>query len=271
MDISWLNHNDIINIIETASQLILQIYHGNDFLIETKNDESPLTIADKKANEHIIQNLKNYYPNIPIISEESINDEWETRKNYTFAWLIDPLDGTKEFIKKNGEFTVNIGLIFNGKPVAGFVNIPVKGLTYWAISGQGAWVKDISGKSNEIKELRIAYENNIRKIYRVVASRSHLTNETQKFIDQLGEVELVNVGSSIKILWVAENKADIYPRMNGSSEWDTCAAHAILNEVGGKIYQYENGHLFDELIYNKKSLLNPYFVCSCPVVFFKSK
>lgn len=271
MDISWLNYTDIIDIIETASQLVLQIYLGCDFVIEQKEDKSPVTIADKKANEYIVSSLKTLYPNIPIISEENSNDDWEIRKNYEFVWFIDPLDGTKEFIKKNGEFTINIGLVFKGRPVAGFVNIPVKGLTYWAVKGKGAWKKDISNKIFDIKEERNNYDNRGKNLVRVLASRSHMTDDTKEFIDKLGDVELINVGSSIKILWVAENKADIYPRMNGSMEWDTCAAHAILSELGGTILHYENKEIGDELYYNKKNLLNPYFICSYPLLFLRQK
>lgn len=264
MNLSWLNKDSIIDIIETASQLILQIYLGSDFMIENKNDNSPLTIADKKSNDYICSNLKTLYPNIPIISEENINDDYQIRKNYTYAWLIDPLDGTKEFIKKNGEFTVNIGLIYKGHPVAGFVNIPVSGLTYYAIKGQGAWIKDVNNEiAKDLMDERIKYRHKSRTP-RVLSSRSHMTAETERYIEKLGEVELLNVGSSIKILWIAENRADIYPRMNGSMEWDTCAAHAILKESGGLMLKYENGEEYDEIDYNKESLLNPYFVCYFP-------
>lgn len=268
-NLSWLNPNNIIEIVETASQLILQIYMGCDFYIETKNDNSPLTIADRKANDYICSNLKLLYPNIPIISEENKNESYEVRKNYEFVWLIDPLDGTKEFIKRNGEFTVNVGLAWKGKPVAGFVNIPVQGLTYWAVSGMGAWIRNISNieKIVDLKEFRGYREEKKQKKAKVLASRSHMTSETEAFVNKLGDVELLNVGSSIKILWICENKADIYPRMNGSMEWDTCAAHAILREVGGTMLSYHDGIMGDELIYNKENLLNPYFVCSRPLLF----
>jgi len=262
MNISWLNPDTLIDIIETASQLILQIYLGCDFVIETKDDNSPLTIADKKANEYICSNLKTYYPTIPIISEEIKNEPYSIRKNYTFAWIIDPLDGTKEFIKKNGEFTVNIGLIHNGVPVAGFVNIPVKGLTYWAIEGQGAFIKEINKDTHtSINEIRNKHKS--RKT-RVLASRSHMNNETESFIEKLGDVELMNVGSSIKIIWIAENTADVYPRLSPCMEWDTCAAHAILREVGGLLLEYKDNELRDDLRYNKESLYNPNYVCYGP-------
>lgn len=258
MNLSWLDKNAIIDTIEIASQLILQIYIGNNFFVENKNDKSPLTIADKKSNEFICNSLKNIYPHIPIISEENLNEEYDKRKNYKFAWLIDPLDGTKEFISKNGEFTVNIGLIYDGMPVAGFVTIPVKGLTYYALKNEGAWMREVGGSWVSLEDIRESFDKKRKKI-RVIASRSHLSEETKEFVDKLGEVDMINVGSSIKILWVAENRADIYPRISPCMEWDTCAAHAILLEVGGSIKKYPD--LIDELTYNKESLLNPFFVC----------
>lgn len=257
MNLSWLNPDPIIDIIETASQLILQIYIGEDFYVVKKDDESPLTIADRKSNDYICRNLQHLYPWIPIISEENVNEEYEKRKNYSFAWLVDPLDGTKEFIKKNGEFTVNIGLIYNGVPVAGFVTIPDKGLTYWAIQGKGAWVHEVGKEWQSISEIRQSYRPKNGKL-RVIASRSHMNDETTEFINRLGDVELLNVGSSIKLLWIAENKADIFPRLGPCWEWDTCATHAIVRELGGKVESYPGGL---ELIYNKENLLNPFFVC----------
>lgn len=252
----WDNRAKIIDTIELAAQFILQIYHSEDFMIENKYDNSPLTKADKIANQYICEQLKSLFPEIPIISEENKNDNFQKRKNYTWAWLIDPLDGTKEFIKKNGEFTVNIGLVYNGNVMAGFVNIPVEGKTYFACNQMGAWIKEGSSiiKLNENRE---NYSNMGRNI-RVVGSRSHLNDETKKFIEKLGKVEIVNVGSSIKIIWIAENKADIYPRIAPTMEWDTCAAHAILKEIGGNLKIYPE--LENELIYNKENLLNPYFV-----------
>jgi 3'(2'), 5'-bisphosphate nucleotidase len=255
MDLDWLNPNVVVDILETASQLILQVYHGDDFFVESKSDNSPLTIADKKANDYICFNLKNNYPSIPIISEESVNDEYEKRKNYTFAWLVDPLDGTKEFIKRNGEFTVNIGLIYYGKPVAGFVSIPVSGYSYYAISGKGAWFREMGKEWISLKERRKGF---IPGKLRVIASRSHINDETKDYIDKLGDIDMLNVGSSIKMLWVAENRADLYPRLTPCMEWDTCAAHSILLEVGGNIVSYPEGK---ELRYNKESLYNPFFVC----------
>ena len=276
MNLRFLNSRKLINIIEMAAQLILQIYHRNNFMIEIKEDKSPLTEADKKANEYICNQLTSLYPNIPIISEENKNADYENRSKYEFAWLIDPLDGTKEFISRNGEFTVNIGLIHLGVPVAGFVNIPCSGITYWAIKGCGAWKKNYNEDDSVMIEPR-GEEGRRRKKKIVLASRSHMNEETIEYIAKLGgEVELQNVGSSIKLMWIADNKADIYPRIAPTMEWDTCASDAILRELGGgcQIYFKEikmgggggggggrggSGGV-EYLIYNKKSLINPSFI-----------
>lgn len=275
MNIQFLNSRKLINIIEMASQLILQIYHRDNFMVEIKEDKSPLTEADKKANEYICNQLTSLYPEIPIISEENKNEEYENRSKYEFAWLIDPLDGTKEFISRNGEFTVNIGLIHLGVPVAGFVNIPCSGITYWAIKGCGAWKKNYNEEDSVMIEPR-GEDGRRRKKKIVLASRSHMNEETVEYIAKLGgEVELRNVGSSIKLMWIADNKADIYPRLAPTMEWDTCASDAILRELGGgcQIYFKEkqmgvgsgvgggSGNKGVEyLIYNKESLLNPSFI-----------
>ncbi len=264
MNLRFLNSRKIINIIEMASQLILQIYHRDNFMVEIKEDKSPLTEADKKANEYICNQLTSLYPDIPIISEENKNEEYKIRSKYKYAWLIDPLDGTKEFIRRNGEFTVNIGLIYLGVPVAGFVNIPCSGITYWSIKGCGAWKKNYNEEDSVMIESR---DGPIKKRKTIVlASRSHMNEETVQYISKLGEVELKNVGSSIKLMWIAENKADVYPRIAPTMEWDTCASDAILRELGGgcMIYGKERENEDEDkdkyLIYNKESLLNPSFI-----------
>ena len=268
MNLRFLNSRKLINIIEMASQLIIQIYHRDNFMVEIKEDKSPLTEADKKANEYICNQLTSLYPDIPIISEENKNEEYENRSKYEFAWLIDPLDGTKEFISRNGEFTVNIGLIHLGVPVAGFVNIPCTGITYWAIQGCGAWKKNYNEEDSVMIEPRGGDDGGRRKKKIVLASRSHMNDETVEYIAKLGgEVELKNVGSSIKLMWIADNKADIYPRLAPTMEWDTCASDAILRELGGgcQIYFKEivmggGGGGVKYLVYNKESLLNPSFI-----------
>ena len=273
MNLAWLDYSKIVEIVEIASQIILQIYLNDELFfnmnmtIENKVGESgnsPLTIADKKANDFICQELRGLYPDIPIISEENKNDDWEVRRKYTWVWLVDPLDGTKEFIKRNGEFTVNIGLVYMGEPVAGFVGVPAQGLVYWGGGGGGggAWKKEIGGGG---KTIDLIEKNALRKkgdITRIVASRSHMDQKTEEFIrknyvEKGKKVELLNVGSSLKILWIAENWADVYPRLAPTMEWDTCAADAILRACGGVLELVDKG---GELIYNKCNLLNPYFI-----------
>ena len=286
MELDWLDFKKIVEIVEIASQIILQIYLNDELFmnmnmtIENKADagNSPLTIADKKANDFICQELRGLYPDIPIISEENKNDDWEVRRKYKWAWLVDPLDGTKEFIKRNGEFTVNIGLVYGGRPIAGFVGIPAQGLIYWGSLEGGAWKKEIDcsnggGRITDIGELGKILKKG--SVTRIVASRSHMDARTDEFIkknyvDKGYGVDLLNVGSSMKILWIAENKADIYPRLAPTMEWDTCAAHAILNACGG-VLEIVGGPDSSglgvcpflkgaELSYNKKDLLNPYFI-----------
>jgi 3'(2'), 5'-bisphosphate nucleotidase len=283
--LGWLDYAKIVEIVEIASQIILQIYLNNELFmnmnmtIENKVEagNSPLTIADRKANDFICRELRGLYPDIPIISEENKNDDWEVRRKYTWVWLVDPLDGTKEFIKRNGEFTVNIGLVYMGEPVVGFVGVPAQGLIYWGgVSGEwtGAWKREIGGKSR--KTIDLVEDNALRKkgnITRIVASRSHMDEKTKDFIhnnySEKGlKYDLLNVGSSLKILWIAENRADVYPRLAPTMEWDTCAAHAILRACGGELIIYEGEHKGEELIYNKKNLLNPYFI-SLPSTFQK--
>ncbi len=286
MNLAWLDYSKIVEIVEIASQIILQIYLNDELFmnmtIENKvveSGNSPLTIADKKANDFICRELRGLYPDIPIISEENKNDDWEVRRKYTWVWLVDPLDGTKEFIKKNGEFTVNIGLVHFGEPVAGFVGVPAHGLVYWGGggcgggSGSGAWKKEIGGGGGAGgKTIDLIEKNAFRKkggITRIVASRSHMDQKTEEFIkknyvEKGVKVELLNVGSSLKILWIAENWADVYPRLAPTMEWDTCAAHAILRACGGKLIIYHEEHNVEELVYNKKDLLNPHFIGSQP-------
>ena len=280
MNLAWLDYSKIVEIVEISSQIILQIYLNDELFlnmnmtIENKvaAGNSPLTIADKKANDFICQELRGLYPDIPIISEENKNDDWEVRRKYTWVWLVDPLDGTKEFIKRNGEFTVNIGLAYMGEPVAGFVGVPAQGLIYWGGVG-GAWKREIGkGGGGNAKIVDLIEENALRKkgdITRIVASRSHMDDKTEEFIkknyvEKGVKVELLNVGSSLKILWIAENRADVYPRLAPTMEWDTCAAHAILRACGGALVIYHGENKGEELVYNKKDLLNPHFIGSQP-------
>ena len=240
----------IEDIAKEAGSVIMKIYQ-RDFSIDYKDDNSPLTEADIKANEIICNALKNYYPNIPIMSEENKQTEYNKRKDRELYWCIDPIDGTKEFIKKNGEFTVNIALIQRGTPVLGVVYAPAIDEIYIAKKGDGAF------KNGERLPLRV--NETPEKKLKVVASKSHLSKETQEFIDSLQtqEVEQVSYGSSLKLCMVASGEADIYPRMAPTMEWDTAAADAIVREAGKMTYIYESEK---PVVYNKEDLLNPWFV-----------
>lgn len=260
--IEFVNLEDIKNIAKTAGDEISKIYK-KDFTIEHKNDSSPLTEADKKSNEIICSSLEKLYPNIPILSEENKEVLYEDRKGWEYYWCIDPIDGTKEFIKKNDEFTVNIALIHKNIPVLGIVYAPAIDKMYSAKKGYGAYLND--------KKLPLVKENDN---FTVIASKSHLSDETQKFIDDLkntySSLTISSKGSSLKLCMIADGSADIYPRIAPTMEWDTAAAHAIVLESGKNVYQYddnisalnyvkENSKL-KPLVYNKVNLLNPYFV-----------
>ena len=248
---------EIIEIAKEAGREVLEIYN-REISIEYKSDKSPLTEADKKSDEIIKSNLKRLYTEIPILSEESKEIPYSKRKEWKTFWLIDPLDGTKEFIKKNGEFTINIALIENKKPVLGVVYVPVKEIIYF--TKEGSAFKQI-GKEEPQK---LPLDLNAKEKLRVVASRSHFNEKTKEFIESLNkEYELVSAGSSLKLCKVAEGSADIYPRLGQTMEWDTAAAHAIVNASGKKVFEYNNEQEVlteEELGYNKENLLNPFFV-----------
>jgi len=237
---------DIENIALKASEVVMQIYN-KDFSVEYKDDNSPLTQADIQANKIICDTLKELYPSIPIMSEENKEVSYDVRKNWSYYWCIDPIDGTKEFVKKNGEFTINIALIEKDTPVLGVVYAPVLKDMYSAKKGFGAFkngkqIKNTTSKNTTIK---------------VVASKSHLNDETKNFIEKLGNVEIVSCGSSLKLCMVAEGKADIYPRLSPTMEWDTAAADAVVRESGKMTYNYETDK---PMVYNKENLLNSWFV-----------
>ncbi len=242
--------NDIEAIALEAGNTIMEIYQ-KDFEIEYKDDKSPLTEADIKANEVICNALTKLYPNIPVMSEENKQTEYEVRKNWEYYWCIDPIDGTKEFIKKNDEFTVNIALIYKNTPVLGVVYAPAINEMYKAKKGNGAF------KNN--KKLPLYANAQPENKLSVVASKSHLSEETQTFIDNLETktIEQVSKGSSLKLCMVAEGVADIYPRLAPTMEWDTAAADAIVRESGKMVYQFEKDA---PIMYNKENLLNPWFI-----------
>jgi 3'(2'), 5'-bisphosphate nucleotidase len=248
-----------------AGQEILKIYNDPtaDFSVERKADNSPLTIADKAAHKVIMQHLEK--TGIPVLSEEGKTIPYETRKSWKTFWLVDPLDGTKEFIKRNGEFTVNIALIKEGRPVAGVIYVPVTQTLYAAIFAEGAWKRIKPDAAISWETLKTTGTKlpavSLPETYTLVGSRSHMSTETEEYIAQrkkeYGQVEMISQGSSLKICLIAEGAAHEYPRFGPTMEWDTAAGHAIANAAGKKLWLTD---FSGELIYNKENLLNPFFV-----------
>lgn len=230
-----------------AGQAILEIYHSADFEVEQKSDDSPLTKADRAAHLRIVKHLEK--TGLPILSEEGKHMDYEERKAWDYFWMVDPLDGTKEFIKRNGEFTVNIALIHEGKVVAGVLFSPVLGWLYSGISGKGAW-KEHAGR---LEKLQVGPD----AVKVIVASRSHLSSETEEYMQQFPDASAISMGSSLKFMLVAEGKAELYPRFAPTMEWDTAAAQAIIEAAGAVVLQYPE---LSPLKYNKENLLNPWFV-----------
>jgi 3'(2'), 5'-bisphosphate nucleotidase len=249
-----------------AGKEILTVYKSADFTITTKSDNSPLTLADKNAHTTILDILNK--TNLPVLSEEGAEIPFETRKNWEYFWLVDPLDGTKEFINRNGEFTVNIALIHKNKPVLGVIYVPVTKDLYFGNKEIGAF-KAINVDSDlKFENLESLLQMSFRlpffiddEVITVVASKSHLTKETSDYIDGLkkesGIINLISKGSSLKLCMVAEGTATIYPRFGPTMEWDIAAGHAIASAAGCNVT------LNDEktpLVYNKEELLNPWFI-----------
>jgi len=235
-----------------AGARILEIYNSDEFSVQEKADRSPLTAADLASHRTIIAGLTALTPGIPALSEESASLPYQERATWQRYWLIDPLDGTKEFIKRNGEFTVNIALINDGVPVMGVVHVPVSGVSYLGCEGMGAFKQEPGAQPSPIS---------VRKpgagTVKVVGSRSHRGDSLNRFLDNLGAYEMIGMGSSLKLCLVAEGLADIYPRLGPTSEWDTAAAQCVVEQAGG----YVTDTTMQPLRYNtKESLLNPYFL-----------
>ncbi len=242
---------------------IMKIYQ-TDFEVEYKNDDSPLTIADKKANDIITNHL--IKTNIPVLSEEGASISYSKRKEWKELWIVDPLDGTKEFIKKNDEFTVNIALVENKRPIMGIVYAPVLDELYFGDVEIGAFKMENASKhinSNEIisNSKKLPLKNN-NDYFGVVASRSHLSRETSDFINQLKNdhknIRIVSKGSSLKLCMIADGSANIYPRFAPTMEWDTAAGHAVILSAGKRVVKANS--LSEEVEYNKENLLNPWFI-----------
>ncbi len=244
-----------LTVAKNAGKVIMDIYNHSDFDVQLKNDRSPLTKADTASHNVIIESLQSINSHIPILSEESDIPAYAVRKHWPKYWLIDPLDGTKEFIKRNGEFTVNIALIENGKPVMGVVYAPALDKLYWGFSDQ-AFCQTGKQPASRISVIR---SNHGKAPIKVVASRSHRSEALEKYLAALPEHECLAMGSSLKLCLVAEGRAHLYPRIGPTMEWDTAAADAVVRAAGGSVTTLENTHL----VYNKENLLNPYFLVRC--------
>jgi 3'(2'), 5'-bisphosphate nucleotidase len=241
----------LLDIAREAGAAILEVYR-QDFAVQHKGDESPLTAADLASHRVITERLNTLTPDVPVLSEEGADIPFDTRSAWARYWLIDPLDGTREFVKRNGEFTVNIALIVDGAPVLGIVHVPVSGKSYVGEVGEGAWKVDEKDHAAPIS---------VRKqrppTVRIAGSRSHAGDSLKRFLDQVGDHEIVSMGSSLKLCLVAEGAADIYPRLGPTSEWDTAAAQAVVEAAGGRVTDTQG----ETLRYNtKESLLNPHFL-----------
>jgi 3'(2'), 5'-bisphosphate nucleotidase len=243
--------DSVARLAHAAGEKILAVYNS-EFAIEQKDDRSPLTEADIASHHAIVAGLSELTPGVPILSEESSTLPYAQRSLWQRYWLVDPLDGTKEFIKRNGEFTVNIALIEGGVPVLGVVHVPVSGVSYRACRGCGASKQEPGRKPHPIRVRRLP-DGPVM----VVGSRSHRGESLNRFLENLGEHEMVGMGSSLKLCLVAEGAADIYPRLGPTSEWDTAAAQCVVEQAGGHVTDTD----MQPLRYNTKdSLLNPFFL-----------
>jgi 3'(2'), 5'-bisphosphate nucleotidase len=261
MDLSLIVDNttievkDLLKLMIESNNLALNIYksylENGKLDIDYKEDNSPVTIADKIISDLISRYLTMKYPNIPIICEEKCKIDYETRKKYNYCWLIDPIDGTKEFIKQNGEFTINIGLVKHGEPILGFVGVPNDNSIFYAIKNKGAF----QFRDDTIIKINTRKQPDIPTI---ISSRIHNNPQTINYLEKYPNAKLITKGSSLKFLWIAQGLADIYPRFVGTMEWDTCASHIIVLEAGGRIVLADDHS--ETLNYNKPNLLNSSFI-----------
>ena len=246
---------DVCNVSIEAGKEILNFYN-NDIEVTHKEDLSPLTKADLASNKIILESLTKLNSNIPILSEESLVD-WSIRKNWKKYWLVDPLDGTKEFIKKNGEFTVNIALIEDNNPILGVVYVPAKSLLYLAEKNKGSFKTNTKDKLENFEGIQKILVSSQTNRARVIGSRSHSNATFDNWVkEKFPNAEIVQAGSSLKFCLIAEGEADIYPRFGPTSEWDIAAGHMIVDEAGGKIRTFQN----NSIKYNtKENIINPEF------------
>ncbi|MEM9690456.1 MAG: 3'(2'),5'-bisphosphate nucleotidase CysQ [Pseudomonadota bacterium] len=254
-----MNYGDVVEPVVAvaieAGAAIMEVY-ATDFDVQSKDDASPLTKADLASHHVISENLESLFPSLPIISEEDGLPDFATRSGWDRYWLIDPLDGTKEFVKRNGEFTVNIALIEDGRPTLGIVHVPVSGVTYIGVAGEGAEKRTADGQREKIRVASHSHEP-----ARVVGSRSHRSADLDAYLQRLGDTEIVAMGSSLKFCVVAEGGADLYPRLGLTSEWDTAAAQAVVEQAGGSVVTLDGA----AMRYNTKDdILNPHFMVIGP-------
>jgi 3'(2'), 5'-bisphosphate nucleotidase len=246
----------VVSLAVEAGKAILEVY-ASDFDVQAKDDQSPLTQADMAAHHIIVAGLGRLTPDLPVISEESGLPGFEERSRWNPYWLIDPLDGTREFVKRNGEFTVNIALIEDHQPVFGVVHVPVMNRTYSGCRGVGA---ELRADGEAPRPISVALKSTTP--VRVVGSRSHRGASLDQFLQNLGDFEIHPTGSSLKFCLIAEGKADVYPRLGPTSEWDTAAAQAVVEQAGGVVLAMDG----KPLSYNNKSnILNPYFLVAGPM------
>jgi 3'(2'), 5'-bisphosphate nucleotidase len=246
----------IIQLLQQAGELIMEVYRGGTAFaeVEWKADNSPLTLADRKSHDFLFESLQQLDASIPIMSEESVEIDFDVRKHWHRYWCLDPLDGTKEFVKRNDQFTINLALIENSRPVLSFIHVPVTGHTYWAIRGEGAFKQD--GDRN----IRIR-SNNKNADWIAVGSNSHGSDAEAEWMKQFPVKSHIKVGSALKFCHIASGLADVYFRSGPTMEWDTSAGHLLVEEAGATFsYVTEN-----TIHYNKPSLLNPPFWVSIPV------
>ena len=244
------------DIARQAGREILEVYASGDSGATLKADETPLTAADLRSHQLILESLRSLTPGVPVLSEEAADTPFATRAGWARYWLVDPLDGTREFLARNGQFTVNIALIEGHAPVLGVVHVPVSGLSYQGLPGAGAWRHGAGEAARPIRAATVSASP-----LRVVGSRVHRGDSLDAFLSRVGPHQLVPMGSSLKFCLVAEGAADVYPRLGPTSEWDTAAAHAVVTAAGGQVRTLAGG----ELTYNTKAeLLNPSFVAYGP-------
>ncbi len=242
-----------VTLARAAGDAILEVY-ATDFSVQSKADDSPLTQADLASHKTIAGGLAKLLPDVPVISEEDGLPPFEERRAWREYWLVDPLDGTKEFVKRNGEFTVNIALIRDARAVFGVVHVPVSGRTYVGCEGHGA---EVRAGDQEPEAIQVSGLSSLPP--RIVGSRSHASEYLSRFLDAVGDHEMIPMGSSLMFCIVAEGKADVYPRLGPTSEWDTAAAQAVVEQAGGSVLRIDGS----PLAYNQKAdILNPWFVVS---------